>query len=201
MRQVFGAPRKRLRLPVLALVALLATASSAAAGPITPTPYFGAYRALVDGAIVVTGAIGVTGSGELYFGSPFSTVTPDGLARLTISDISGQADPALNFSVGAANLSDVSKSFEFTFVIPIALDGTVAAYSWLSYYVYAHTAAGAEMAPTSAAILTAFDSDTTAGGIGDLNKGVDLGSGLALVGGPGNAGSELLVAANLLRAC
>ena len=195
MRQAFSTRRKQRNLPALALAALLATASFAVAGPIIPTPYFGGYTALVDGATVMSGAIGVTGSGELYFGGPYSTVTPDRLATLTFTDISGQADPALNFGVGAANLSDVSRTFQFVFSIPIALEGTVVAHSALGYTLTA-SRDGAEVAPFSATMLTAADSDTTTGGLGDLNKGVDIGSGLSFVGGPGLRHSELFVASS-----
>jgi hypothetical protein len=196
MRQAFSTRRKQRNLPALALAALLATASFAVAGPIIPTPYFGGYTALVDGATVVSGAIGVTGSGELYFGGPYSTVTPDRLATLTFTDISGQADPAINFAVGAANLGDASRSFEFVFSIPIALSGTVYAHSTLSYFLFAADSAGAEITPTAGTMLTAFDSDTTAGGLGDLNKGLDIGSGLSFSGGPRLVDSGLFLAGN-----
>jgi hypothetical protein len=180
-------------LAVLALAAVLAAATFAAADPITPTAYFGGWTVLVDGATVMSGAIGVNDAGGLYVaGTPFSTFTPDHLAMLTISSISGQANPAINFSVAATNLSDV-----FEFWIPIALSGPTYAYSDLSYTLAGSGPAGAAITPASTTVLTAVDLDTTAGGLGAFNKGVDIGPAFSLVGGPGPAYSGIFVGGNI----
>jgi hypothetical protein len=124
-------------------------------------------------------------------------VTPDRLATLTFNDISGQADPAINFAVGAANLGDASRSFEFVLSIPISLSGTVYAHSNLGYSLATSGSAGAEIASTAGTMLTAFDSDTTTGGLGDLNKGLDIGSGLSFSGGPRQVNSGIFLASNV----
>jgi len=190
MRQVLATSWQRVRGAILALLAVLSLASAATAGPITPDALFGGWAARVNGATVMSGAIGVDASGALYFGSPDANETDDW--SVSVRRISGQADPVIGFAVGASNLSDGDISFGFTFGIPVALSGTIVGHSALSYSVSTSGAGVVSITPAAATILTAVERDTSPGGLADLNKGLDLGGSLSFTG-PGHVDSGLLV--------
>lgn len=165
-------------------LAILALASVAAAGPITPNPNYGTYVMTVnDGAryTVRPGAIGVDADGRLYLAAPVE-LTDAGQWTADIARISGQADPTLSFAIGATNLSANLVSFNFSFAIPVALSGTIVGHSALTYGLSTSIDTTATIAPVGATILTAFERDTDAGGLADLNKGLDIGTGASIIG-------------------
>jgi hypothetical protein len=187
---------------VVAVLTVLVLASVATAGPITPDSSYGRYVIAVnDGGRIVArpGGIGVDSDGRLYLGAPVELTDP-GRWAASISSISGQADPTLGFAIGATNLSVDLVSFNFSFAIPVALSGTIVGHSALRYGLSTTGTAGVTIAPTGAHILTAFERDTTAGGLGDLNKGLDIGTGLSCTpptSGGCNTSSPIFVGTNL----
>ena len=117
----------------------------------------------------ITGGGTVTGSGGIMWDmGDGNTVRVDGL--------SGNADPILGFGVGATTGAGGS-TFGFTFNLPIALEGPIDANSSVSYSLSSLSAAGAQVAPVVGSnIVTAFEVDTSVGGLTALNKGVDVGN-------------------------
>ncbi len=101
-----------------------------------------------------------------------------------VDDVNGNADPVLGFSL-AAGTGSTGKTFAFAFDLPIAIDGLIEAKSSVSYSLTGTTSAGAEISPTVGSnIVTALEVDTSIGGLGSLNKGVDVGETFFFVGGP-----------------
>ncbi len=194
MRQVLTTSWQQVRGAILALLPVLVFASAASADPFTPSALFGGWAARVNGITVMSGAIGVDASGALSFGSPAAYDTSD--ARVTVSRISGQADPVISFAVGASNLSPADISFGFTFGIPVALSGTIVGHSALSYSLSTLGTGVVSITPAAATILTAVERDTSPGGLAVLNKGLDLGGSLSLTG-PGHVDSGILVGTNV----
>ncbi len=183
---------------VLVLLALLLPAPVATAGPITPDVSYGRYLIAVnDGSGVVEGfgGIGVDADGRLYLGAPAALTTPGWEA--SISTISGQADPALNFAIVATNLGVDPVSFNFSFSIPVALSGTIVAHSALTYGLASPTSGAITIAPTGTHILTAFEEDTDPGGLGSLNKGLDIGTGLSCLTPTTGCNSGVFVGSNV----
>lgn len=170
---------------IVGALAVLVLASAAAAGPIAPDPTYGTYVMAVNDGTRHTarpGAIGVDADGRLYLGAAVR-LADAGQWTADISRVSGQADPALSFAIGASNLGVDLVSFNFSFAIPVALSGTIVGHSALTYGLSTSTDTTVSIAPTGANILTAFERDTDAGGLADLNKGLDIGAG-ASVSGP-----------------
>jgi hypothetical protein len=117
----------------------------------------------------------------------FSTVVGAGENQATVGvgRLWGNADPILGFNVSAGT-GAVAQTFTFTFNLPIALSGTLYANSSVSYSLTGTTSAGAQviLPPLASNVVTAEEVDTTGGGIGTLNKGVDVGGAFGFLGGP-----------------
>jgi hypothetical protein len=95
--------------------------------------------------------------------------------QLMVNSLSGNADPILLFGVGATTGAN-SSSFGFTFNLPVQIAGQISANSSVSYSLTAGTAAGAQITPIFTNVVSAFELDTDIGGLGSLNKGVDVGN-------------------------
>ena len=67
-------------------------------------------------------------------------------------------------------------TFGFNFDLPVAIEGPILATSSMNYSLTATTSAGAQItAPVSGNVLSANEFDSSVGGLGFLNKGVDIG--------------------------
>jgi hypothetical protein len=101
-----------------------------------------------------------------------------------IGGLTGNADPILGFSVSAGTGS-AGSAFSFTFNLPIALSGPITASSSVNYSLTSTSVAGAQIDPLLGSnVVIAQEVDTTVGGIGRLNKGVDVGGSFFFTGGP-----------------
>jgi hypothetical protein len=111
--------------------------------------------------------------------------------------MNGNADPILGFNTSAGT-GLIGGAFSITFTLPIALSGPIAANSSVSYSLTATSAAGAQIAPLlGTSVVIAQEVDTTVGGIGNLNKGVDVGGLFFFVGGPQTQNSPVFTASNV----
>jgi hypothetical protein len=136
-----------------------------------------------------TGNVSETGGGGLMW------TMGDG-STISVGSLSGNADPILGFGLGAST-SSTGSTFGFTFNLPIALQGPINADSSVSYSLTSTTAAGAQIAPVVGSnIVSAFEVDTSVGGLLSLNKGVDIGSTLFFTGGPLTQNSPVYTASN-----
>ncbi len=94
---------------------------------------------------------------------------------VSVSSLSGNADPILGFGVGAST-GAMGATFGFNFDLPVAIEGPILATSSMNYSLTATTSAGAQItAPVSGNVLSANEFDSSVGGLGFLNKGVDIG--------------------------
>ncbi len=119
-------------------------------------------------------------------------------STISVGSLFGNADPILGFSLGASTAASGS-TFGFTFNLPIALSGPVNANSSVSYSLTSTTSAGAQIAPvTGSNIVSAFEVDTSVGGLSSLNKGVDVGNTFFFTGGPLTQNSSVFTASNTL---
>ena len=120
---------------------------------------------------------------------------PDG-STLRVGSLSGNADPILGFGLGASTPTGGS-TFGFTFNLPIAMEGPINADSSVSYSLTSLTSAGAQIAPVVGSnIVSAFEVDTSIGGLPSLNKGVDTGATFFFTGGPETQNSPVFTASN-----
>jgi len=119
-------------------------------------------------------------------------------STITVGSLSGNADPILGFGLGASTAGATNGStFGFTFNLPIALQGPINADSSVSYSLSSLSGAGAQISTvTGSNIVTAFEVDTTVGGLPTLNKGVDVGSTFFFNGGPATQNSPVFTANN-----
>jgi hypothetical protein len=112
--------------------------------------------------------------------------------------LSGNSDPLLgfNFSAGTTTAASV---FSLTLTMPIALSGSIAADSSVSYSLQSNSSAGAFVQPTAGHVVTAFEESSVTGGPPPLNKGVDVGDAFDFAGGPAVNNSPVYTAANLFN--
>ena len=111
--------------------------------------------------------------------------------------MSGNIYPILGFGLGASTAGGTGSTFGFTFNLPIALQGPINADSSVSYSLSSLSAAGAQIAPVVGSnIVSAFEVDTSVGGLPSLNKGVDVGSTFFFTGGPLTQSSPTYTASN-----
>ena len=119
-------------------------------------------------------------------------------STLSVGSLFGNADPILGFGLGAST-GATGSTFGFTFNLPIALSGPINAISSVSYSLTSTTSAGAQIAPVVGSnIVSAFEVDTTVGGLSSLNKGVDVGNTFFFTGGPLTQNSSVFTASNTL---
>jgi len=134
-------------------------------------------------------------TGDIIFTDPV-TVTGNNYTA-SINTVSGNVDPILGFGVGASTSGGIGSTFGFTFNLPIALQGTIFADSSVSYSLSSLTSAGAQVAPVVGSnIVSAFEVDTSVGGLPSLNKGVDVGDKFFFFGGPETNNSPVYTASN-----
>ncbi len=114
-------------------------------------------------------------TGEISLGSEINTFSDGAGNSLSVNSLGGNADPILLFGVGATTGAN-SSSFGFTFNLPVQIAGQISANSSVSYSLTAGTAAGAQITPIFTNVVSAFELDTDIGGLGSLNKGVDVGN-------------------------
>lgn len=117
-------------------------------------------------------------------------------STISVGSLSGNADPILGFGLGAST-SLSGSTFGFTFNLPIALSGPINADSSVSYSLSSLSTEGAQIT-ANGNIVTASEVDTSIGGLGFLNKGVDVGNtfGFLSPGGPLTQNSAVFTASN-----
>lgn len=93
---------------------------------------------------------------------------------VSVNSVSGNADPILGFAV-AATTGAVGSTYAFAFNLPIAIEETIATKAKVGYTLTSTTAAGAQITDLGNKILQSWDVDTSPGGLGSLNKNVDVG--------------------------
>jgi len=132
-------------------------------------------------------------TGDVSLSAPlgFSAANGD---SLWVNTLGGNADPILGFNTSAGTVA--GNAFSITFTLPIALSGPINANSSVSYSLTGTTGAGAQITPLFTNVVTALEVDTTVGGIGNLNKGVDVGNTFFFVGGPQTQNSPVYTASN-----
>lgn len=105
-----------------------------------------------------------------------------GETTISVSALSGNADPVLGFGIGAST-GTTGATFGFNFDLPVAIEGTILAQSSMTYSLTSTTGAGAQItAPVSGKVLSANEFDPSVGGLGFLNKGVDIGDTFFITG-------------------
>lgn len=133
-------------------------------------------------------------TGDISLGSTGNIDAGDG-AYVNLGGLWGNADPILGFNASAGT-GALGKTFAFNFSLPIALSGPINANSSVSYSLTSLTAAGAQITPLFGKVAIAQEVDTSVGGIGVLNKGVDVGDTFFFVGGPQTQNSPVYTASN-----
>ena len=148
----------------------------------------------IDGQSVMSGSYQTDADGKIILPDPVSMTDADG-NTVSINSMNGDIDPILGFGVGAS--TSIGSTFGFTFNLPIALQGPINADSSVSYSLSSLSAAGAQIAPVIGSnIVSAFEVDTSVGGLPSLNKGVDVGNTFFFLGGPITQNSPVYTASN-----
>jgi hypothetical protein len=149
---------------------------------------------LIDGSIVMSGSYQTDADGNIFLPQPVSMSDEFG-NTVSINSMNGDIDPIIGFGVGAS--TSTGSTFGFTFNLPIALQGPINADSSVSYSLSSLTDAGAQVAPVVGSnIVSAFEVDTSVGGLTSLNKGVDVGDKFFFFGGPETNNSPVYTASN-----
>jgi hypothetical protein len=137
----------------------------------------------------------ITGNGMVTQMDTLMWTMGDG-TKISVDSLSGNADPILGFALGAStgvNGANISIAFN----LPIALSGPISASSSVSYSLTSTTSAGAQISPFGGTnVVRAFEVDSSVGGIGPLNKGVDVGNTFFFLGGPQVQNSPVYTASN-----
>ena len=154
------------------------------------------WKISVDGQVVGSGMyMADPDTGDISFGGT-GLIEGDGYS-VSLDNMSGNIDPILGFGLGASTAGGTGSTFGFTFNLPIALQGPINADSSVSYSLSSLSAAGAQIAPVVGSnIVSAFEVDTSVGGLPSLNKGVDVGSTFFFTGGPLTQSSPTYTASN-----
>lgn len=158
------------------------SSSAAGTGTINIDPETNALSLSTEGA---TGPVTTTAGGGLMWTMPTGET-------IRIDSVTGDADPVLGFGLGAST-SGSSSTFAFAFDLPIALEGTIATSSSVSYSLTSLSSAGADISPLLAGgnVVTSQDVDTSVGGLLPLNKEVDVGERFFFLGGPQTQNSQV----------
>ena len=183
-------------LSLAGLTLALISSSSAWAGSVSGcTAETCTWDMLIDGQSVMSGSYQTDADGKIFLPNPVSKTDVDG-NRVSIDTMNGDIDPILGFGVGASTGSTGS-TFGFIFNRPIALQGLINADSSVSYSLSSLSSAGAQVAPVVGSnIVSAFEVDTSVGGLPSLNKGVDVGNTFFFLGGPATQNSPVYTASN-----
>ena len=115
---------------------------------------------------------------------------------MSLNNVNGNIDPIIGFGLGASTAGAIGSTFGFTFNLPIALAGQINANSSVSYSLTSLSSAGAQIAPIGGNIVSAYEVDTSVGGLDPLNKGVDVGDKFFFTGGPLTMNSPVYTASN-----
>jgi len=150
------------------------------------------YDSVTGDIALNTAADSLTGNTSVANGNITWTMG-DG-STIMVNSLSGNADPILGFGLGASTAGTAS-TFGFTFNLPVALTGQINASSSVSYSLTSLSSAGAQIT-ANGNVVTASEVDTSIGGLGFLNKGVDVGSTFGFVGGPQTQNSSVFTASN-----
>ncbi len=111
--------------------------------------------------------------------------------KVMVNSISGNADPVLFFNLGAETTSSAS-NYSFIFDLPIALSDPIETKSSVSYSLTSKTSAGAQIQGLGGnKVVQSWDIDTSVGGLGSLNKNVDVGDTHFHLGGPSTSSSPV----------
>ena len=112
----------------------------------------------------------------------------------TVSSLFGNADPILGFSLSASTGAS-GATFAFAFDLPIAISGPIITKASTNYSLTSVSGPGAEIKGIGGnKIVQSWDVDTTFGGIGSLNKNVDVGDDYLHFGSPVTSGSPVYTA-------
>lgn len=136
----------------------------------------------------------ISGNGMVVNDSMIMWTMGDG-STINVNSLSGNADPILLFGLGAST-STSGATFAITFNLPIALEGPIDASSSVSYSLTSGSTEGAQIAPLSGNVVSAYEVDTSIGGLSSLNKGVDVGNTFFFTGGPQTQSSPVYTASN-----
>jgi hypothetical protein len=136
----------------------------------------------------------IVGNGAVTQMDTLMWMMPDG-STVSVNSLSGNADPVLGFSLGASTAGS-GATFALNLNLPIALSGPIAASSSVSYSLTSTTSAGAQIAPLFGNVVTAQEVDTSVGGLGNLDKGVNVGDTFGFTGGPLTQNSPVYTASN-----
>lgn len=196
------------------IVGSLFSVSTATAGTIVPCG--GAATCSSSFSVFFNGSVAEVGGGQFLYDATTGQISLDttnirgnGMAtamggimwtmgdgsQVTVKSLSGNADPLLSFGLGASTQS-IGRTFGFSFDLPIALSGPIQANSSVAYSMTSTTQAGAQLTAINGKVVTANEVDTTVGGKGALNMGVDVGDTFFFTGGPQVQNSPVYAASN-----
>lgn len=134
----------------------------------------------------------ITGGGTANAGGGITWNLGSG-KEVSIHSITGNADPILFFNLGATTGASAS-NYSFFFDLPIAISGPIDTKSSVSYSLTSKTDAGAQIQGLGGGkVVQSWDIDTSVGGIGVLNKNVDVGDTHFHLGGPATTSSPAYV--------
>lgn len=109
----------------------------------------------------------------------------------SVNSLTGNADPILGFAV-AASTGAAGATFAFAFDLPIAISGPITTKASTSYTLTSLSNAGAQIQGIGGnKVVQSWDVDTSVGGIGTLNKNVDVGDTHFHLGGPTTSNSPV----------
>ncbi|MGH1470312.1 MAG: VPLPA-CTERM sorting domain-containing protein [Cellvibrionaceae bacterium] len=118
--------------------------------------------------------------------------------QIRVSSVYGNADPILGFGLGATTGAS-AQSFAFAFDLPISIGGQIEVASSISYSLTSLSNAGAQIQPAfTSTVLTASDVDNDIGGLGALDKEVDVGERFFFTGGPQTMNSPVYTANSII---
>ncbi len=167
---------------LLALVAsgtvILGSADRAAAGPIECLPETCGWSISVDGSEVGSGGYDIDEFGNVSLANPVE-VSGAGFS-IQIDSIGGNVDPEIIFGVGATNTSGGTKTFAFSFSLPLAgLTGLIDTEAVLGQTLTAPSESGVTLFPTLGGGLIMDSQDIRFAPFASIDKGVDIGDVLA----------------------
>lgn len=139
----------------------------------------------------------ITGRGSLNASGGITWNLGNGKA-VSINSIDGNADPILFFNLGATTGATAS-NYSFFFDLPIAISGPIETKSSVSYSLTSKTDAGAQIQGLGGGkVVQSWDIDSTPGGLGILNKNVDVGDTHFHLGGPATTSSPAYTETGLI---
>jgi hypothetical protein len=142
------------------------------------------WEIFVDGATVMTGSyVSDPETGDISFGGTGDIIGEGYIVSL--DGMSGNIDPVLGFGLGASNTSGSIKTFAFAFSLPLGgltAPPTINTNSQLGTTLTAFTGAGGSVFPTLGGGNIVDSQDIMINPFVSVDKGVDIGAGLSVVG-------------------